>query len=318
MSLYQSIANEQELQSEKKRILGYLKKSLSLTFKSERKQNEVVAGLLGAADWNTLIASVRSPKPSSYPEDKINVGQFMIDCINFNLGLNAESIIQNMIVEFDEAVFDRHGTSCDVSDSINNMGLEAQLNSLQTTHKAPLNQHTILSFFPDDIWSLFTEASGLTINDVINYITHSRHEYGLCTSCGAENHAGGFCSNTVCCKHEVNDSGEHRLSVLAELAIEHGGGERDVYHVDIADYFYKARNSSAKYWVGSIKKMSDGILDITGTCDRVIRDLSHNKKARSEAYQILQGGVIEDGYSSFLMENDKMLKIMDCSLPKGV
>ena len=310
MSLYKSITTEQALKSEKSRILSYLENKLSITFKSQRKQNEVVSGILGAADWNTLIASVRSSQDTTKSDDKVNIGQMLIDCIHFNLGFKAESVIQDMNSEFDDIVFDYYGTSQDVSDTINNMGLEVQLNSLQQLHKVPITQSTIAMFLREDVWSLFTETSGLTVQDVMDYICHPSHEHGVCTTCGASNHAGRFCSKKTCCKHELNDSGEKRLEVFAYVAFEQGGGERDFYHIDIADYFYAVKAMPQKHWDADVKSLAKGVLDTADTVHRVLRKLANDSKARSTAYNIFENGLIVDGYSSHVVDKDNMLKIM--------
>ena len=280
-----------------------------MKFKSERKQNEVVAGLLGAADWNTLVASVRSQGKRANA-DQVNIGQFLVNCIHHHLKHKAERVIEEAIPEFDSLVFDYHGTSQDVTDNINNKGLDIQLNSLQLTHKAPITSDNLALFFSDDVWSLFSECTGLSIGDISDYITCLSNEYGLCKLCGERDHAGGFCSNARCAKHEVNDAGERRLTVNAQVSFELGEGEKCTCEVDVADYFYALRTMPEKLWKQDVSRLLKGVMDFDSTSDRVLQDLANNSKARSTAYNVFDHGLTVDGYSSHIIDTENLANIM--------
>lgn len=307
MSLFKLIANETDLNTEKSNILRVLEKELSITLKSQRRQNEVVAKLLGAKDWNTLIGVVKNNQADNNVAP-VKVGGLVTQYLRRRFNIEADFIISELCEEMDECVMDCHGTSQKVSDEINNQGLDVQLDSLINPNIPVLTSHTLKHLLSEGVWDVIKEVSGVTPEDVASYIDDPYFDYGLCTTCGHVRQSGGFCQDVNCSKHLVNDCGEKRLTVKMVARPDHN--TYDEFEFDAADYFYSIRQRKDGIAAKVMSDLSGSYVAASSATDYVIYELERDELTLSKAKDFFLRDLHHDGFSCEIIERDNMNAIM--------
>jgi len=309
LSLCELIPNENALESEKTRLLRALESELSLTFKSERRKNEIVAKLLGAADWNTLIGVVRRKKEHTTRPD-VKVGALIVSYLENRFGMNAHGITSGLTEVMDEFVFDRHGTSQRVTDTINNNGLEAQLDSLVNPDIPVVTADTIHMLLKDEVWAIIKEIAGVTHKDVAAYMRDVCHTYGLCTLCGHAKQSGGFCQDVTCPHHKVNAEHEPRLTVNMVAKPDHSDTE---FVFDASDYFYDLRLMSPDYIKEVMSKLKPNSFSVGRATENIMLSLEHDRHTLSKAKDFFLRDMHEDGFYCEIIEIENMHRIINQS-----
>jgi len=308
MPLFTLIPDEKALESEKSRLLQYLADELSITFKSERRRHEVVAKLLGAKDWNTLIGIVRKKTSEVVVvREPVRVGEFITTYLHGRFGIRAYEVISELIEAMDECVFNRYGDAKWVSDKINNQGLDVQLNHLANDSVPVLTSETIKLLLSEDVWDAFKSIANVSPEEIGAYINNEQHVYGLCTRCGHVRQSGGFCQRVGCPNYLINANHEKRLTVKMIARPDHTDIE---FEFDASDYFFNLRRRSPRVISNVMESLTHNMFSASTVTDNILYELERDKLTLSKAKNFFLRDMHQDGFYCEIVEIDNMKTIM--------